>query len=65
MKSAKSLFPKEGQTALVWNNGKVVLKRDYQESSTIFTSFDSFVGTKEEVEAKIIELNLKETNPIK
>lgn len=65
MKSAKSLFPKEGQTALVWNNGKVVLKRDYQELSTIFTSFDSFVGTKEEVETKIAELNLKETNQSK
>ena len=60
MKEAKSLFPKAGQTALLWMNDKVLLKRDYTLESVIYTRFDSFIGTKEEVEAKITELGLKE-----
>jgi hypothetical protein len=60
MKEAKSLFPKAGQTALLWMNDKVLLKRDYTSESVIYTRFDSFIGTKEEVEAKITELGLKE-----
>lgn len=60
MKDAKSLFPQAGQTALLWINDKVVLKRDYKEASVIYTRFDSFIGTKEEVETKIDELGLKE-----
>ena len=60
MKEAKSLFPKAGQTALLWMNDKILLKRDYTAESVIYTRFDSFIGTKEEVEAKIVELSLKE-----
>jgi len=60
MKEAKSLFPKANQTALLWMNDKVLLKRDYTADSAIYTRFDSFIGTKEEVETKIVELGLKE-----
>ena len=60
MKEAKSLFPKANQTALLYENGVIVLKRDYKDDSAIYTRYDAFVGTKEEVEAKIIELGLKE-----
>lgn len=60
MKEAQSLFPQAGQTALLYENGKVILKKDYTADSAIYTRFDSFIGTKEEVEAKIIELKLTE-----
>lgn len=58
MKEPKSLFPKAGQTALLYENGKVILKRDYTSDSAIYTRFDSFIGTKEEADAKIKELGL-------
>ena len=60
MKEAKSIFPKANQTALLYENGSIVLKRDYTADSVIYTRYDAFVGTKEEVEAKITELGLKE-----
>ena len=60
MKEAKSLFPKENQTALLYENGTIVLKRDYTADSAIYTRYDAFIGTKEEVESKIAELGLKE-----
>ena len=60
LKPAKSLFPKANQTALLWDNGKVILKREFKSDSAIVTRYDSFIGTAEEVEAKIKELNLKE-----
>jgi hypothetical protein len=65
MKDAKSLFPKANQTALLYDNGKVLLKRDYKEDSAIYTRWDSFIGTAEEVESKIKELGLKDLPPAK
>jgi hypothetical protein len=61
MKEAKSLFPQENQTALLYENGRVMLKKHYKQDSAIYTRFEHFIGTKEEVEAKIIELGLKES----
>jgi len=58
MKEPKSLFPQANQTALLYENGKVLLKRDYKQASAIYTRNEHFIGTKEEVEAKIKELNL-------
>ena len=60
MKTPVSLFPTAGQTALLYDNGKVVLKQDYTADSAIYTRYDSFIGTKEEVAAKITELGLKD-----
>jgi len=60
MKEAKSLFPKAGQTALLYDNGKVILKREFKADSAIATRYDSFIGTAAEVDAKIAELGLKE-----
>lgn len=58
IKNPKSILPKSGETVILYKNGKVVFKRDYTEPSAIFTRYDSFVGTKAEVEAKIAELEL-------
>ena len=60
MNKPKSLKPLAGQTALLYENGKVLLKKSYTKDSSIYTRWDSFIGTAEEVEAKIIELNLKD-----
>ena len=65
MKEAKSIFPKANQTALLYENGVIVLKRDYKDDSAIYTRYDAFVGTKEEVEAKIEELGLVERKKAK
>ena len=55
-----TLSPKAGQTVILYENGKVIFKRDYTAPSSIFTRNYSFIGTKEEVAAKIIELGLKD-----
>ena len=60
LKDPVSLFPKAGQTALLYDNGKVILKKDYTAASSIYTRYEYFIGTKEEVAAKIIELGLKD-----
>jgi hypothetical protein len=60
MKQPYSVEPKAGQTALLWNNGKVMIKKSYSNDSRIYTTWESFVGTMEEVEAKIKELGLKD-----
>lgn len=65
MKEAKSLFPKANQTALLYENGTIILKRDYTADSAIYTRYDSFIGTKEEVKAKIEELGLVERKKAK
>jgi len=55
-----SLSPKAGQTVILYENGKVIFKRDYTAPSSIYTRNYSFIGTKEEVAAKIKELGLKD-----
>jgi hypothetical protein len=63
MKEAKSLFPKANQTALLYENGRVMLKKHYKQDSAIYTRFEHFIGTAEEVESKIKELGLKDLPP--
>lgn len=63
MKQPYSVEPKAGQTALLWNNGKVMIKKFYTADSRIYTTWDSFVGTAKEVESKIVELGLKDLPP--
>ena len=58
MKQPYNLNIAAGQTALLWNNGKILIQKAYKESSRIYTAWDSFVGTDEEVQAKIDELKL-------
>jgi hypothetical protein len=58
MKQPHSVDIKAGQTALLWNNGKILIKRAYTADGRIFTTWDSFVGTAQEVENKIKELKL-------
>jgi tartrate dehydratase beta subunit/fumarate hydratase class I family protein len=58
---SKVIIIKAGDSVLVYNDGKVVSNRDFKSHSAIFTKHDSFIGTKAEVEAKIIELGLTET----
>lgn len=57
---SKVIIIKAGDSVLVYNDGKVVSKNDYKSPSAIYTRFDSFIGTKAQVEAKIIELGLEE-----
>ena len=59
-KESKVIIIKTGDSVLVYNDGKVVSKKEYKSPSAIYTRFDSFIGTKDEVEAKIIELKLTE-----
>ena len=58
MKQPHSIEIKAGQTALLYNNGKILIKRAYTADSRIFTTWDSFIGTAQEVENKIKELKL-------
>jgi len=60
LKDPVSLFPKAGQTALLYDNGKVILKKDYTFPSSIYTRYNYFIGTKEEVEGIIKDLDLKD-----
>lgn len=65
MHNPKSLSPKANETVLLYENGKVRLKKDYTKESSIYTRYDSFIGTKAEVEAKIVELGLIDLPPEK
>ena len=58
MKSPYNINIAAGQTALLWNEGKVIIKKTYTSESRIYTSWDSFIGTEAEVAAKIAELKL-------
>ena len=58
MKQPYNLNIAAGQTAILWNDGKVLIQKAYKEDSRIYTAWDSFVGTDEEVQAKIAELKL-------
>ena len=58
---SKVIIIKTGDSVLVYNDGKVVSKNDYKSPSAIYTNHDSFIGTKAEVDAKIIELKLTES----
>jgi len=57
-KESKKIVVNKGQYAILYKDDKVITKKFNTNALTINTFFDSFVGTKEEVEAKITELNL-------
>ena len=65
LKKAKTILLETGESVLLHTNGKVVAKRDYEKDSVVFTAYDSFIGTKAEVEAKIVELGLVDLPPEK
>jgi len=55
---SKVITIKTGDSVLVYNDGKILINKDYKTPSAIYTNNDSFIGTKLEVEAKIAELKL-------
>ena len=54
----KTVILKKGETLLLHTNGKLVAKETYNEPFVVYTAYDSFVGTEEEVDAKIEQLKL-------
>jgi hypothetical protein len=56
---SKVIIINAGDSVLIYNDGKVVSNKDFKSPSAIYTRYDSFIGTKAEVESKIIELNLR------
>lgn len=50
----------EGQTVIIYHNGKVLIKKTSAECRSIFTAWESFVGTADEVQAEIVRLGLIE-----
>jgi hypothetical protein len=60
MKDPYTITISEGQTAIVYHNGKVLIKKTSAECRSIFTAWDSFVGTADEVQAEISRLGLVE-----
>ncbi|CAB5178525.1 hypothetical protein UFOVP157_8 [uncultured Caudovirales phage] len=60
MKDPYTINLQEGQSVIVYHNNKVLIKKTYSECRSIFTAWDSFVGTASEVEAEISRLGLIE-----
>jgi hypothetical protein len=55
----------KGQTLLFYKGSNIVLRKKYDVDSSLTTSWESFVGTDEQVDAKIKELSLSEiTKPL-
>jgi hypothetical protein len=54
-----NLTAQTGQTVLLHNGTKVILKATVTKPVRYFTSYLSFVGTLAQVDAKIAQLNLK------
>jgi hypothetical protein len=48
----------KGQTLLFYKGSNIVLRKKYDVNSSVTTSWESFVGTDEQVDAKIKELSL-------
>jgi hypothetical protein len=60
MKDPYTISLQEGQSVIVYHNGKVLIKKTFSECRSIFTAWDSFVGTSDEVQAEISRLGLIE-----
>lgn len=58
LQNSKTVEIEEGKFAILYDNGRVIVKKKNNKASTIKTKYDYFVGTKEEVDAKIKELGL-------
>lgn len=50
----------EGQSVIIYHNGKVLIKKTSAECRSIFTAWESFVGTADEVQDEIVRLGLIE-----
>lgn len=50
----------EGQTLLLYKDNKILLRKKHTCGATVSTSWESFVGTDEEVNAKIALLGVTE-----
>ena len=60
MKDPYTINLQDGQSVIIYHNGKVLIKKTSVECRSIFTAWDSFVGTADEVEAEISRLGLIE-----
>jgi hypothetical protein len=60
MKDPYTISLQEGQSVIIYHNGKVLIKKTHAECRSIFTAWDSFVGTPDEVQAEISRLKLIE-----
>jgi hypothetical protein len=58
MKEPYTIKLNEGQTVIVYHNGRVLIRKKYEECKSIFTAWDSFVGSEEDVDAHIQLLGL-------
>jgi len=60
MKDPYTIKLEDGQSVIVYHNGRVLIKKTSAECRSIFTAWDSFVGTVDEVQAEISRLGLIE-----
>ena len=60
MKDPYTIKLEDGQSVIVYHNGRVLIKKTSAECRSIFTAWDSFVGTADEVQAEISRLGLIE-----
>jgi hypothetical protein len=60
MKDPYTIKLQDGQSVVVYHNNKVLIKKTSVECKSIFTAWDSFVGTADEVTAEIARLGLTE-----
>jgi hypothetical protein len=60
MKDPYTIKLEDGQSVIVYHNNKVLIKKTSAECRSIFTAWDSFVGTADEVQAEISRLGLVE-----
>jgi hypothetical protein len=58
MKEPYTIKLNEGQTVIVYHNGRVLVRKKYEECKSIFTAWDSFIGSEEDVNAHIQLLGL-------
>ena len=60
MREPYTINLQEGQSVIIYHNGKVLIKKTSAECRSIFTAWESFVGTADEVQAEIVRLGLTE-----
>ncbi|CAB5238407.1 hypothetical protein UFOVP144_55 [uncultured Caudovirales phage] len=60
MKDPYTIKLEDGQSVIIYHNNKVLIKKTSVECRSIFTAWDSFVGTADEIEAEIKRLGLIE-----
>ena len=58
------LYPKAGQTAILYKGNKIYFSKEYKVDAVLNTMYDVFIGSSDEVTAKIKELNLVESERI-